>query len=1156
LKKIILNLCFIFLSGLGYSSAFCQTPAYDLVKDTIRVNFENVYKISSFQIVPFTESIIIHKKVLIRSDYQINYSRGTFSISPDYKISMLDTIIISYRTVKLNLKKEYKRRSLVTLVDDKRRDTLRTMKKLDEAFTSESIFGKDIQKSGALIRGFTVGTNSDFTLTSGLRLQLSGKLSDDIELVAALTDENTPIQPEGNTETLQELDKVFIEIRHKNAVGTFGDYDLNIKDNEFSQVTRKLQGLKGEFMFGDTKGTIAVASSRGKFNTNQFNGMDGNQGPYRLYGVNNENAIILIAGSEQVYLDGVPMKRGENNDYTIDYANDELTFTPKRLITSVSRISVDFQYSDQNFNRNFFGADFSTKLIGDRLSVGVGYFRESDDENNPINASFTQDQLNILKLAGNNRNAAVVSGVQNAVPDSTGKITGTYSKIDTLINAQQFSYYKYAPGIVSSVYNVTFTYVGDGNGDYIKQSLGNYSFAGIKNGSYLPIIYLPMPEQKQLGNLSISGKIIDGVTLSAELSGSDWNQNELSTLDKGNDFGYARKILLDITPMEINIGGTSIGKIGLSLKDRFIQANYTSLDRINEVEFSRYYNLPARSQPQDQTLREFSLTYLSVKNLSINSKYGYVQQGSDFNSNRISTQVNYADGQKVKLDYNLDYVSSTNDSIKTSWLKETGSAFYSIGSFRPGIDFNYENREDKISPADTLLPTSLKYAEAAPFIEYSISSMLDAKASYSFRTESFPLGSIMAKQSDATTQQIQINFKGLKEFSSSLNMTFRDKKYTEDFRLKGYANNQTVLLLSQSKFNLWNGFVNGDLYYQAATEQTARLQKVFVPVPIGTGNYIYLGDLNHNGIQDEDEFQLTAYDGNYSLITIPTDKLYPVMDLKTNTRWKLDFSKIATGSSFLSQIIKPLSTETSWRVEENSTDENTKDIYLLHFSKFLNDSTTINGTQFFQHDINLFQNSNELSFRLRYDQKKSLNQFSGGDEKAYFSERTLRIRFKMIEEVGNQTDLTSQNDNLISPASLNQSREVSRNDFTTDFSYRPMRDIEVGFKISAGRSVDNYPVIPTTVNTNSVSLRINFSFENSGRLRLEMERTELTSSSNSYNIPFEVTQGNVIGKNYFWRAFFDYKLASFIQTSLSYDARIQGVSKVIQTMRAEARAYF
>jgi hypothetical protein len=204
----------------------------------------------------------------------------------------------------------------------------------------------------------------------------------------------------------------------------------------------------------------------------------------------------------------------------------------------------------------------------------------------------------------------------------------------------------------------------------------------------------------------------------------------------------------------------------------------------------------------------------------------------------------------------------------------------------------------------------------------------------------------------------------------------------------------------------------------------------------------------------------------------------------------------------------------------------------------------------------LFQNSNELSFRLRYDQKKSLNDFSGGIESAYFSERTLRIRFKMIEEISNQTDLSNQNDNLIAPSLLNQSRNVTRNDLTTDFSYRPVRDIEVGFKISSGRSVDDLPKVPTTVNTNSVSLRVNFSFENSGRLRLEMERTELTSSSYSYNIPFEVTQGNVIGKNYFWRAFFDYKLASFIQTSLSYDARIQGSSKVIQTMRAEARAYF
>ena len=116
-------------------------------------------------------------------------------------------------------------------------------------FTAEEIFGSRIEKSGTLVRGFTVGTTKDFTLNSGLRLQLSGKLSDEIEVVAALTDENTPIQPEGNTERLDELDKVFIQIKHPNATGTFGDYQLIRKQGEFGVMDRKLQGLMGEFNY-------------------------------------------------------------------------------------------------------------------------------------------------------------------------------------------------------------------------------------------------------------------------------------------------------------------------------------------------------------------------------------------------------------------------------------------------------------------------------------------------------------------------------------------------------------------------------------------------------------------------------------------------------------------------------------------------------------------------------------------------------------------------------------------------------------------------------------------------------------------------------------------------------------------------------------------
>jgi hypothetical protein len=93
------------------------------------------------------------------------------------------------------------------------------------------------------------------------------------------------------------------------------------------------------------------------------------QGPYRLTGRNNERAIIIVPGSERVYIDGIEMVRGETNDYTIEYGNGEVFFTAQRLITSASRIVVDFEYSDRQYPRNFFAAGTKQKWFDDLLSL-------------------------------------------------------------------------------------------------------------------------------------------------------------------------------------------------------------------------------------------------------------------------------------------------------------------------------------------------------------------------------------------------------------------------------------------------------------------------------------------------------------------------------------------------------------------------------------------------------------------------------------------------------------------------------------------------------------------------------------------------------------------------------------------------------------------
>lgn len=1148
---IILLLCCLWLDKAAAQNDYNSI----IVTDTIAINFQNYYPISSVNIIPGSEIIFIKSKQLNSYDYSFTYSKTFFTLSDSLPYSIFDTLIVTYRSFKLSLQKEYQKRSLVVKYDEKFGDTVSVLTSTS-GFSPESIFGADMQKSGTIVRGFTVGTTKDFSLTSGLRLQLSGRIAEDIEIVAALTDENTPIQPEGNTERLEELDKVFIQVKHPNVTGTFGDYQVKQKIGEFGVIDRKLQGLMGEFNFEDVNGYVSIANSRGKFNSNNFNGADGVQGPYRLSGLNNERDIIIIAGTEKVFLDGVELKRGENNDYTVEYSNATITFTPNRLITSASRINVDFEYTDRQFARSFFGAGTSAKLFNDKLNLKVQYMREGDDQDSPIDISLSEEDKNTLSLAGDDRNKAIKSGVKLAVPDSLGIIKGIYTKVDTTFNGEAFSYYVYNPGDSLSLYTVSFSYVGEGKGDYTRQSLGYYNFVGIGKGSYLPILFLPLPQLKQMGNIVVDVNPFENVTLSLEYAGSLWDKNRLSTLDDGDNYGYARNISLKVAPSQILIGDLDFGKAGLTFRDRFIQGKFTSLDRFDDVEFNRNYNSANQTVPKDETLREIGVTLQPIQELTINSTAGFLRKGDDFSSDRYNNLLRFSDSKTFSVDYNLDYVKSTNITLKSNWLRHKGNAFYTFWQLKPGMEFLAEDKQDNQTQKDSLLSSSLKYFEYSPYLELLEISGFKMLTKYSMRDDYLPQNGVMIQESNSKTYSLEMNYSGVREVNTNLVLTFRNKTYTEDFKLKGFLDNETILIRSRTKFGFWDRLLNGDLYYEVSTQKSAKLQKVFVRVEQGTGNYIYLGDLNNNGIADENEFEPTLFDGDYIQVTLPTDELFPVIDLKTSTRWKINFSELVDVKTLIGKIVSPISSETYWRIEENSRETAYGNIYLLKLSTFQNQNTTIRGSNYLQQDFFLFENDQELSFRFRFTQRTALNEFSSGYERYYNRERSLRIKFKMIKEISNQTDLVNQIDNVSAPINSNRIRQINSNNVISEFSYRPDKNIEVGFRIKAGTSEDTYPATPTIINLNSQLIRFNLSFLGTGRLRIEIERNELNANTSENVIPYELTNGNQIGKNYFWRLNFDYKLSSFLQTTISYDGRVQGANKVIHTARAEARAYF
>ena len=118
-----------------------------LVTDTIAINFQNHYTISQVHILPNTESIYLKGKKLYSEDYTFKYSEGNFSLSSSLPYSIFDTLIVTYRSLKLNLKKEYKRRSLVIKYDEKFGDTISVLTTTSTGLSPDAIFGSEIGRA-------------------------------------------------------------------------------------------------------------------------------------------------------------------------------------------------------------------------------------------------------------------------------------------------------------------------------------------------------------------------------------------------------------------------------------------------------------------------------------------------------------------------------------------------------------------------------------------------------------------------------------------------------------------------------------------------------------------------------------------------------------------------------------------------------------------------------------------------------------------------------------------------------------------------------------------------------------------------------------------------------------------------------------------------
>ncbi|MEX1122481.1 MAG: hypothetical protein WED82_10130 [Balneolales bacterium] len=1079
-----------------------------------------------------------------------------------------DSLTFHYNVIPTSLRRRYFERELTAppdeLVEEGDSEAARIAR---TTITSRDLFGDSrLDRSGSLRRGITVGSNQDFSLESGLRFDLGGYITDDVEVMAALTDRSTPIQPDGSTQNLREFDQVYISLRSSSGTLQLGDVDVKHDNSEFAKIDRRLQGADITTNFGNYGSYGASAAVvRGQFRVQNFEGEDGIQGPYRLSGGGGESFIIVLAGTEQVYLDGVPMERGEENDYIIDYGLGEIHFMNSRIITDASRITVDFQYLNDEYTRTLTGAEAeNTEMMGGRLTFGASVLREADNINLDTQFQLSDDELQMIRDAGDDQSAATSSGV-----DSVGFRRDAdfllYSRIDTVIQGESHQIYRSIPGDSSGVYQVRFSRVGDGEGSYRRggREVNGivYEWVGPGMGNYEPSRRLPLPVEQSMVTLRSNYEATENIELFGEWAGSNYDQNRLSALNRQGNLDNAYTFGGRINPIS-----TRIGTINAVVRQRYTGRNFRFFDRTREVEFDRRWNI-LNDEQTGERITEGEAGWQLSEHTSVDLGGGYIDR-DDMSGNRQEARVSSREAGLPQLDYFVERIESRN-----GLLDEQGDWFRQQGTFSQGFDFlsgsitprfgvESERRNQRSIQADTLAPSSFSFYDFSPGLEYRVDESFSVSADLSYRQDKRVINNEFIDEAVGITQRYGINYNPGSVFQTSNSLSFRSRIFEEFFRANEQRlDNRGVFIRSTTDFRPLDRFIEAHFHYEANTERQPVMQETYVEVGPQYGNHVW-EDINDDGVHQVDEFfpEQNPNEGSYLRQQIPSEELFPIVSLRTRFRLRLDPGQLyqdKTPSTDLEALFSGMRFNTRIEINENNKTQNIDDIYLLRLHKFQDDSLTMQGRIFLSQDIQFFRDSPIYEARITADRSLGQNQQAVGVENQFFQNLRLETGYRFFRRYTLKNEVRfGQRDNL-SENLVSRNYQITSREIMPSFEIRVDRNLQAGIGFSVIRRQDVYSQDPVQADAFNIhtDARISLGPNLQGIMRIERRSFRLDGQSSSMGM-FELTDGAGEGNTWNWSFQTNYRISDFIRASVNYDGRTITDRPLIHTLRFEISAAF
>ncbi|WP_255553923.1 hypothetical protein [Mesonia aestuariivivens] len=1080
-------------------------------------------------------------KEIDTSLYEIDFATAKLVLN-DSLLTATDSLVVEYKSYPEFLTKRYYQFDPKVIVEGGLNERIYKMGQPDQPRTFTPFEG--LNTSGSISRGITTGTNQNTVLDSELDLQITGKIAPNVSLRASIQDSNIPIQQSGYSQNLDEFDQIFIELYGKNWNVRAGDVDLVQADSYFASFTKKVQGLSvGAKLNPEGNRTDVYAAGalvRGVFTRNQFQGQEGNQGPYKLSGPNGELYVLIVSGSERVFVNGTQLQRGENEDYIIDYNAGEIIFNPTFPITSEMRITVEFQYADRNFSRVV--ALGGGKHYSEKLEIGGFVYSENDLKNQPLQQNLSDEQKQVLADAGDNQEEMIAP---SAIPDTFDENKVLYRQ--EIVNGEEI--YVYSNNPEDELFNVRFSLVGVNQGNYILTNASAvsriYEYVppenGIPQGNYAPVTQLFAPTKLQIGVVNGMYTPSEKTSIGFELAGSKYDENLFSEFDNDDNDGFAGRL-----QAKQNIITSPINTLSAFGTLNFIQKNYQSVERLYNVEFTRDWNLPTLIKG-DQSYLDTGLEFTSKNHGTARYSFQKLDYSENYNGARQLLQSNLKFG-KLKLQASGSYLTSKGELFDSEFLRAYTNAIYDFGKVWAGSRISLEDNQQTDKQTEKLTGISQKFNSYEIYTGVGDSTNVYAEIGYRYRVNDSLRNGTLDRVNASNNYYLKSRLINSEKTKLAVFANYRTLKN----KLEELPDEQSLNSRIQYNQFLFNRIVSLNTTYETNSGTLPQQEFTYVEVNSGEGQYTWI-DYNDNGVQELEEFEIAAYsdEAKYIRVLLPNQIFLKTHQNKFSQIVTLNFQQWSDEEK-TKKILSHFYNQTSYLIDKKIEREG--DNFDLNPFNETDDELAVNLN--FRNTIFFNRGKQHYTTSYSYISTRNKNLLSTGLQENTIQSHQLNFNHKFqeswlvnLQNKWNETRSDSENFN-------NRNYKINGLIFNPELSYLLSKNTRFSVFYEFAEQKNQ---IGDLEKLNQNKLGVSCTFNNAQKYAINGEfnyiYNEFEGSAFS-PVAYQMLQGLQPDKNFTWSLLAQKKITDYLDLNLSYFGRKSENSTTIHTGSVQLRAYF